>query len=71
MTETARTIISVPVGVVAFFLAQLSVAPSLAAEYPHRATLVSRHAKGRKSRRWLHDDYEQRHNTRQSQLRFR
>ena len=33
MTETARTIISVPVGVVAFFLAQLSVAPSLAAEY--------------------------------------
>ena len=33
MTETARTIISVPVGAVAFFLAQLSVAPSLAAEY--------------------------------------
>ena len=33
MTETARTIISVPVGVGAFFLAQLSVAPSLAAEY--------------------------------------
>jgi hypothetical protein len=59
----------------AVFLAQLSVVPSLAAEYdvfdPHRATLVSRHAKGRKSRRWLHDDHEQRHNTRQSQLRFR
>ena len=33
MTETARTIISVPVGVVAFLLAQLSVTPSLAAEY--------------------------------------
>jgi copper(I)-binding protein len=33
MTETARTIISVPVGVVAFLLAPLSVAPSLAAEY--------------------------------------
>jgi copper(I)-binding protein len=33
MTETARTIISVSVGVVAFFLAQLSVAPSLAAGY--------------------------------------
>ena len=33
MTETARTVISVPFGVVAFFLAQLSVAPSLAAEY--------------------------------------
>ena len=33
MTETARTIISVPIGVGAFLLAQLSVAPSLAAEY--------------------------------------
>ena len=33
MTETTRTIISVPVGVVAFLLAQLSVTPSLAAEY--------------------------------------
>jgi copper(I)-binding protein len=33
MTETARTVIAVPVGVAAFFLAQLSVAPSLAAEY--------------------------------------
>jgi copper(I)-binding protein len=33
MTETARTIISVPVGVVAFLLAQLSVTPSLAADY--------------------------------------
>jgi copper(I)-binding protein len=33
MTETARTIISVPVAVVAFLLAQLSAAPSLAAEY--------------------------------------
>ena len=33
MTETARTIISVPVGVVAFLLAQLSVTPTFAAEY--------------------------------------
>jgi periplasmic copper chaperone A len=33
MTETARTIISVLAGTVAFVLAQLSVAPSLAAEY--------------------------------------
>jgi copper(I)-binding protein len=33
MTETARRVISVPVGVAAFFLAQLSVASSLAAEY--------------------------------------
>jgi copper(I)-binding protein len=33
MTETARTIISVPIGVGAFLLAQLSVVPSLAAEY--------------------------------------
>jgi copper(I)-binding protein len=33
MTETARTVISMPVGVAAFFLVQLSVAPSLAAEY--------------------------------------
>jgi hypothetical protein len=33
MTETARTIISVPVGVVAFLLAQLSAAPSFAADY--------------------------------------
>ena len=33
MTETARTIISVPVGVVAFFLAQVSVAPTFAADY--------------------------------------
>ena len=33
MTETARTIISVPIAVGAFLLAQLSVAPSLAAEY--------------------------------------
>jgi copper(I)-binding protein len=33
MTETARTIISVLAGTAAFVLAQLSVAPSLAAEY--------------------------------------
>jgi copper(I)-binding protein len=33
MTETARTVISVSVGLAAFFLAQLSVASSLAAEY--------------------------------------
>jgi hypothetical protein len=32
MTETARSIISVLAGTVAFVLAQLSVAPSLAAE---------------------------------------
>jgi hypothetical protein len=33
MAETARTVISVLAGAVAFFLAQLSVAPSLAADY--------------------------------------
>jgi hypothetical protein len=71
MTETARTIISVPISPgTAIGDPQFGRRVRCRLD-PYRTAVEPRHAKGRNSGRWLYDDHEQRRNTRQSQLRFR